>query len=386
MRRAWLLISFDLKYLFRQKFLWIMFLLGVAFALWQSPRYRQVDYDYDIFTKSYEELDEFQQLEWDLWNYKKEQTLNERARMLENVQDRKASMRVENDSVQGEKNSVQDGKGSAQGGENYVQDDASYEWKYFDKLEKIYSQPIRLETWDYTGWETFFLIRCDMTSYNLVGVLEVILIASAGLLLLTRERENRTLFWYSWTGCGAKKSLFLLKMVTICGYGMLVHLAYDGVYILYLALVNHLDMRHFSVLIQNITGYGMCDVQISIFIVLCIDMLLKCLTSTFVLLFTFLLSLLLKKYLYLFFAGLGIGAGLYYQAFQINQEKNYDLLWRLNPFSSFQLNEVLSFDVIKLGEHAVDIRVAAGIIWVVALIALMQMSYHIWRKYLNVSI
>lgn len=379
MKRAWLLISFDLKYLFRQKFLRILFLIGVAFALWQSPRYRQVDYDYDIFTKSYEELDEFQQLEWDLWNYKKEQTLKERERILEKAQDRKVSMREEKDSVQG-------GKDSAQSGKNHVQDGVSYEWKYFDKLEKIYSQLIRLETWDYTGWETFFLIRCDMTSHNLVGMLEVILIVSAGLLLLTRERENRTFFWYSWTGCGTKKSLFLLKMVTICGYGMLVHLAYDGVYILYLALVNHLDMRHVSVLIQNITGYGMCDVQISIFIVLCIDILLKCLTSMFVLLFTFLLSLLLKKYLFLFFAGLGIGAGLYYQAFQINQEKNYDLLWRLNPFSSFQLNEVLSFDVIKLGEHAVDIRVAAGIIWVVALIALMQMNYHIWRKYPNASI
>lgn len=67
-------------------------MLGVAFALWQSPRYRQVDYDYDIFTKSYEELDEFQQLEWDLWNYKKEQTLKERERISENAQDRKASM------------------------------------------------------------------------------------------------------------------------------------------------------------------------------------------------------------------------------------------------------------------------------------------------------
>lgn len=347
------LICLEFKFLFRQKFLTLLLLFGIALTLFRMPRFH-FEFNYDAFEKSRESRTETENLEVEFWDKRKKEVLEERELFVKRAQD------LQND----------------------LNEDQRYEREYFEKIEKYYRKPIHLETQSYSGWELFFLHQTSMSPHNIVSFWAHIMIVSAGLLLLTKDRENKTLFWASFTGKGTVFSSFVLKIVTVFFYGVIVQTIFNFIYILWLWLVTGYDMRHFFHLIQNISQFGMCDLRLNILQTLLLDMFLKCVLSILLLMFIFLFAGIMKRYIFLFMSSIAFNGGLYYLFYISNHKNNFDMWWRINPFHIYQLDQALTYHAVNIMNHAVDARVVVGGLTVMTLVVLLIGSYRIWRRYL----
>ena len=113
-----------------------------------------------------------------------------------------------------------------------------------------------------------------------------------------------------------------------------------------------------------------------------VDIILKCVLSILLFLFVFLFAQIMKRYLFLFMGVIALSGSLYYLFYVTNDMKNYDIWWRINPFSVFQLDKILTYDAANIMNHAVDVRVITCISAAIALAGLILCSYRIWREYL----
>lgn len=204
---------------------------------------------------------------------------------------------------------------------------------------------------------------------------------SAGLLLMTKDKENGTLFWASVTGRGVQLPAYLLRIGAVLIYGFFIQAFFIALNIFFCWL-SGLDMRHLSYLVQNVSQYGMCDLRLSILGLYAVDMALKCMVSVMILLFVLLTACVVKRYIFLFLGGLGVSGVLYYIVYIMCTNMNYGLLWRMNPFSIFQLDRFLRFQAVNIWDHAVDIRLLVLSVWSVLLLVLGAAAYRIWRKFL----
>lgn len=357
MRNEIHLLRLELKYLLRQKFLWVMLVLGVIITLFRMPRF---DYalNYEVFEPYYGNRTEAEQAIVDYWNVKKSQVTEERAALVQRAVDLKSNLSEEQ----------------------------RYEREYFSNIEKYYSQELNLESQDYLGWEIFFSHQTDMSPHNPMSMLCVMIIASAGLLLLTKDRENRTFFWACITGKGATLSSFVNKLMAAFLYGIFIQIFFDLFYIAWLWLVTGLDMRHWFHLIQNIPQFGTCDLHLTILQVIGIDIFLKDVVGVLLFLFVFLFANILKRYIFMYMSLVSFSGFLYYGFYTVNEQKNYDFLWRVNPFHVFHLDKALTYNAVEIMNHAVDIRTIT-LIAVMAMIAvLIYGAYLVWRKYLHVNL
>lgn len=348
------LLHLELTYLFRQKFLWVMLLLGVIVTLFRMPRF---DYalNYKVFASDYGERTEAEQAIVDYWNVKKDEVLEKRSALAQ-----KASKLKEE-----------------------LSEEQRYEREYFSKIEKYYGQELKLEPQDYLGWEIFFLHQTEMSPHNPLGLLCVLIIASAGLLLLTKDREHRTFFWTSITGKGTVLSSFVNKLLAVFLYGIFIQVFFDLFYVLWLWLVNGLDMRHWLHLIQNIPQFGLCDLQLTILQVLAVDIFLKNMAAVLLFLLVFLFANIFKRYIFMYMSLVSFSTLLYYGIYMINEQKNYDFWWRINPLHVLHLDQALTYDAVNIINHAADVRIITLIAGILVAAVMIYSAYLVWRKYLH---
>lgn len=361
MKNKVILTGMEFRYLFRQKFLWLLMLLGIAFTIWRMPRFVCDYLDYDVFaeynrTHSFENMSEVEKLNVDYWNTKKSDVESRRRTIAEKASKEKGSLTEQE----------------------------RFEREYLTAIETSYGKPLPLEVQDYSGWENFFLFQTSMQPHSPLVFLEIMIITGAGLLLLTKDQENKTLFWASITGKGAEFSSYLIKIMTVFLYGMFVQFIFHVLHVLLLGMVNKMDMRHWFHMIQNIPQFGMCSLQLTILETIVIDAVLKCILSLILFQFVFLFVRILKKYFFLFLGTAGVSGILYGVLYRTCEAKNFDLRWRSNPFSIFQLDRVLMYDAVNIMNHAVDLRVVTGVVWIFCLLLSVAGSYQVWRKYLHV--
>lgn len=357
MRNEIHLLRLEVIYLLRQKFLWIMLLLGAIITLFRMPRF-DYELNYKVFAPDYGERTEAEQAIVDYWNVKKAEVLEKRSALAQKASKLKEDLSKEH----------------------------RYEREYYSKIEKYYGQDLKLESQDYLGWEIFFQHQTDMSPHNPLGLLCVIIIGSAGLLLLTKDIENKTFFWASITGKGTVLSSFMNKLLAVFLYGIFIQVLFDLFYILWLWLVTGLDMRHWFHLIQNIPQFGTCDLHLTILQVIGIDIFLKDVVGVLLFLFVFLFANILKRYIFMYMSLVSFSGFLYYGFYTVNEQKNYDFLWRVNPFHVFHLDKALTYNAVEIMNHAVDIRTIT-LIAVMAMIAvLIYGAYLVWRKYLHVNL
>lgn len=361
MKNKLIVVSMEFRYLIRQKFLWILLLLGIVFTIWRMPRFVCDYLEYDVFeqynvTHSFENMSEVEKLNVDYWNTKKSDVENQRKSLSERAA-------IEKERLNGQER---------------------FEREYLTKIEASYGKPVSLEVQDYSGWEIFFLYHAGMSPHNLLSLLEIIMTASAGLLLLTKDKENNTLFWASDTGKGAEFSSYLFKIMTAFCYGLFIQFIFHGLHILWLWLVNRMDMRHWFHMIQNIPQFGMCSLNLTIIETILTDAVIKSMLSLVLFLFVFLFAMILRKYLFMFLGVAGVSGVLYYVLYSLCKGKNYGIWFRLNLFSVFQLDKVLTYDAVNIFNHAIDLRVVTGVFYGGLLLLQIAGSYQVWRKYLNV--
>lgn len=360
MRKTLVLVGMELKYLFRQKFLWLLVLFEIMFLIYCLPKERAVS-DYDAIdqynlTHSLEKMSEEEKIIINFLEYRKTETEKNRISMAQKASEKKERLTEEE----------------------------RYEKEYLETIEKYYGTPVQLEIQNYLGWETFFLGNTSMSPYNISAFINVFIIAASGVLLFVKDKENNTLFWASLTGKGMGWFSYLLKIFSIFLYAVLIHIIFFGVEILGLKYQNY-DMRHWFHSIQNIPQYAMCDLQINMVETILINIVINFILSISIALFVLLFARILKKYVYLFVGVLIVEGGLFYNMLVMFQEKNYDIWWRLNLFSSFQLDKFLTYDAVNIGNHAVDVRGIVFLEHTILLVILVVCSYQIWRKYLYES-
>lgn len=353
--------SLEIKYLIRQKFLWLLILIGAMVSIYCMPKF---DYkmDYQVFERfnkenSYEGMNDSEKLIVEYWDTKRTDILQQRREIYKQAQEKKKTLAKEN----------------------------QYEEEYLTELQKKYEEEIVLEVQDYLGWEIFFLHRTAMQPHNPISFLVILIITSAGLVLLTKDRENNTLSWAVMTGQGITFKSYLLKITATFLYGIFVQLIYNAIFILSLWKLFHLDMRHWFNAIQNIPQYGLCNIHCNIMGIILLDMLLKNIVSLSLMLVIVLTAYILKKYLFMFLEMLAVSGALYYWLYVLCERKDYCYLWYLNPFLIFQLDKLFTYRAVNIANHAVDIRLILGIGWIGAIIVLITTSYKMWRKYLYVN-
>lgn len=357
MKKNGSLLFYELRYLLRQKFLICMCILGLLFLAYAVPKFQSFT-DFDLLQmKEEDDLNEAEKLILDMWNGKKADVEEERKNLAEEAVRKKESLSATQ----------------------------QYEIEYLSNVQKKYERDLFLEANDYSGWEMFFLHKSGMQPHNPLSLLHVIMIVSGGLLLLAKDRENNTLFWAANTGKGTSVSSFTVKIFATFIYGFFLQLLFSILYILWLWLWGEYDMRYWFYPIQNVPGYGLCDFQFPIFSCILIDIFLKCIVGLIITYFVFLFALFLKRYLFLFIGGSVVSGVLYYIMSVMIEWKNFDMWWRLNPFSVFLLNQTLSYDAVNLFNHAVDARWIVGIVWGIMLMVFLSGSYRIWRRYSNES-
>ena len=357
MKRSLILIGMELKYLLRQKFLWILVLVGIALSVFQAPRSR-IDLDYSIYADynknhSTEGMSERDQFGIAYWQEKQERIKENRNRLYERALAEKQALTEQ----------------------------SGFRWEYVTAVEKAYSQEINLEIQEYTGWEWFFLVKSDMSPHN-TGLFLIILVAAAGLLLMTKDKENHTLFWSSFTGRGAGFSSYLLKIAAVLLYGLCVHIFFTGLYILLLACMGGLDMHHWINAIQNLDQYGLCDLHLNILGTCVLDMVLKCMASILVMFIVLLLTCVIRRYIFLFLAGLCVNGIFYYFLCGTVERRSYSISYRMNPFSILKLDKVLTYDAVNIFNHAVDVRLLFLVLWACILFGLLLLTYRVWRRFL----
>lgn len=142
MKKGLILIGMELKYLLRQKFLWIMLLAGIALTAYQAPRFHY-EWDYDFYSEykeshSVEGMDEAERLNIEYWKSKLDSTLEERQSLYERAV-------------------------AAKGG---LERESGFEWEYLKAVEELYEEELPLEVQDYLGWETALLQRTAMQPHN----------------------------------------------------------------------------------------------------------------------------------------------------------------------------------------------------------------------------
>lgn len=361
MKNIIFLVFLEFKYLFRQKFLWLLVLIGSVIIVYRMPRF-DYEMNYQVFeefnrTYSYENMSEAEKLIVDYWNTKKVEIEAQREELVKQAIEKKT----------------------------LLSEDKRFEKEYLTKIETAYDEIIELEVQDYLGWEIFFVHQASMSPHSPICFLEIVIIASAGLLLLTKDRENNTLFWASLTGRGTRFSVYALKLFTVLLYANFVQIIFNGIYIVGLWLVVELDMRHWLNLIQNIPQFGMCDITLNIFTTIILDMMLKSILAFIIMMSVFMFARVLKRYLFMFMSTLAVSGILYYWLFVMCEMKNYGMGYRLNPFSIFQLDRILTYDAVCVMNHAVDIRLITVGLCLGILLLLIFGCYQVWRKYLYVS-
>lgn len=354
------IVFLEFKYLFRQKFLWLLVLIGSAIIIYRMPRF-DYEMNYQVFQEfnrnySYENMSEAEKLIVDYWNTKKVEIEDQREAIVKRAIEKQTLLSQEK----------------------------RFEKEYLTKIASVYDEKIELEVQDYLGWEIFFVHQASMAPHSPVCLLEIIIIASAGLLLLTKDKENNTLFWASITGRGNRFSIYVSKLFVVLFYSTFIQVIYNGIYIAGLGLACGLDMRHWFNLVQNIPQFGMCDISLSILTTIILDMILKSVLAIIIMMTIFLFANVLGKYLFMFMGSIAMSGILYYWLFTLCEMKNFGIRYRLNPFSIFQLNRVLTYDAVCIMNHAVDIRLMIGGIWFCILLLLIFGCYQVWRKYLYV--
>lgn len=362
MKKSVCLIYLEIKYLFRQKFLWLLVLLGIAVSIYCLPKLNY-EMNYQVFEKfnkehSYEGMSDSEKLIVEYWDTKRTYILQQRKEIYEQAQEKKKTLVKEK----------------------------RYEEEYLTEIQKKYEEEIVLEVQDYLGWEIFFLHRTAMQPHNPVSFLVILIIASAGLVLLTKDRENNTRSWAVMTGEGTTFKSYLWKIVAAFLYGVFVQLIFNAIFILSLGKIFHLDMRHWFHAIQNIPQYGLCNIRSSIIETILLDMLLKNIVSLSLMLVIVLTACILNKYLFMFLETLAVSGALYYWLFDLCERKDYRFMWYFNPFSIFQLDRLFTYHAVNIANHAVDIRLILGVGWISIIIVLFITSYKVWRKYLYVNL
>ena len=347
-------IGFELKYVFRQKFLIVMILISVFIIAYRMPRF-SYELDYDIFLESYsEEKTDAEKRIIKYWNEKKNEIEKERKDLVEKAEEYKTELK----------------------------DSMIFEKKYLNTIIKRYGNILNLEVQDYLGWEIFFAHQTDMQPHNPVSLSTIIIIVCAGLLLLTKDNENGTLFWAARTGKGGIFSSFMLKIIAIFIYGMLLQIFFTVIYLGWLSFGVGLDMRHWFNLIQNISQYAICDIKINFLEVIVIDMFMKTFMSIAIFLIVFMFSVIFKRYLFLFLTAIATCIFLYYTFYFINGMENYNFGWRMHPLSILKLDRILTYDAVNIFNQAIDIRVIISLMWIVLIITIIVCSYRLWRRYL----
>ena len=360
MKNKILLLQMELKYLLRQKFLWVLIILELAFIVYCIPE-KMNDPSYDAIeqyniTQSFDDMSEWDKIIVEFCNNRKIEIENNR-----NLLSKNATEKIER-----------------------LNDYERFEKEYLESIKKYYSKPVQLEAQHYLGWETFFLSNTSMSPYNVSSSIVVFIVAAAGILLLVKDRENNTLFWATQTGKGMRWTSYLLKVFSVFIYSIIVHIVFLGTEILGLVIKNY-DMRHWFYSVINIPQYSMCDLNISILGIILIHVLLNSLLAISVSLLVFIFAMVLKKYIYLFVGVLIVQAGFFYSMLNMHKAKRFDIWWRLNPFSSFQLDRFITYDAINIANHAIDVRYVVGGIHIFVFAILIIISYKVWRKYTNGS-
>lgn len=357
MKRSLILIGMEWKYLLRQKFLWLLILIGAVFQFFfQVPQ--KVDLDYSIFdtynrTHSMEGMDEREKFAISFCQESREQIRNKRETLYQRAVEEKRALQEQN----------------------------GFEWEYLTAIEKAYKEEIPLNLQEYEGWRFFLYVKTEMDPHSTEWYL-ILLVTSAGLLLMAKDRENNTLCWSSFTGRGVKASVFLLKTGAIFLYGMCVHLFFTIYYVLLLAWRGGMDMRHMLSAVQNVVDFALCDLHMSILGVCVLAIVLKCLASLLVLFLILLSSFAIRRYLFLFLEGLCVSGLLYYLLYLAVRDKRYGLPYRMSPFAMLKMDRLLTYDAVNLFGHAVDVRLVYGVLWTLLFIGLFLLAYRAWRRFL----
>lgn len=361
MRRNLLFIGYELKYLFRQRFLQFLVIMLCLFTLYgANVKVYPKDWDftfYDRYEKeqSYEGLTENQISDIEFSKMGIEDIKNERNSIYE--------MAIE------QKKGLEPPKG--------------YEWEYLSKAEKIYGEEISLNIRDYRGWGQYFASKVMMFQHSKMALFTLIILVSAGLFLLSKDWTNGTLFWSSYTGKGATWISYCMKILAILLYGFCVQLIQTVIQMFTLVFISGYDMRHWLDPIQNLSAFSTCCFSLNMIGLLILHMFLLNVAALFIIFFTVLFIRILKKDLLLFVSGIGVTGILYAHVYLCDKSRIFNFLWRINPLSVIQMDHVLQYDAWNLADHAILAQTGVACIWTVMLMVLCFGAYQMWRRYLN---
>lgn len=361
MKRNFLFIGYELKYLFRQRFLQFLVLMICLFTIYGTPTgVYPKDWDYGIYDRyekqqSYDNMTENQMTAIEFAKMRIEDILSQRNRIYETAVEQKKNLEHQE----------------------------GYEWEYLTKAEEVYGKEISLKPRDYRGWESYFASKVMMLQHSKMALFTLMILVSAGLFLLSKDRTNRTLFWASYTGKGAAWSSYSMKLLAIFLYGFCVQLIQIVVQILTLVFISKYDMRQWLEPIQNISAFGNCCFSLNMIELLLLHIALLNIAALFVILFTMLLIRILKRDLLLIVCGMGVTGILYAHVYACDKSQIFDFFWRINPLSVVQMDQVLQYGAWNLAGHAVIVQAGVVCIWVMMLAALYVGAYQMWRRYLN---
>lgn len=361
MKRNGLCIGYELKYLFRQRVLQFLILAICLFTLYGAP------------TEMYPE-------DWDHTFYRKYEEQQSYEGMTDNEITAIEFAEMEIEGIQNQRKYVYE---MAVSQKQSLNQQEGFQREYLTKAEKIYGKKLSLKIGDYKGWESYFASKAMMLQHSKMALFTLVILVSSGLFLLSKDRTNRTLFWASYAGRGATRSSYTIKLLAIFIYGFCVQVVQSMVQILSLIFISKCDMSYWLEPVQNLSAFGNCCFALNMVSLFFLHMFLLNVAALFVILFTVLFIRVLKKELILFVSGIGVTGILYIHVYACDKSGIFDFLWRMNPLSVMQMNQVLQYDAWNVGEHAVLAQLGVAGIWTALLIVLYIGAYYTWRAYVN---
>lgn len=392
LHKGFKLVLYEIKYLFRQKFLLVFTCAAVIFIFFMMrpgsysinssiydsfPGYPKGEQKafllelaeahpvYDIGLTEAELSDEIS-----IPNHEGTVTVREaltaahRLQTVENAKEQREQIRLE---AEQEKEEL-----SAEGGT----DD---EIKKMALIEQAYGEDVEFELYDFSGWEMYFLFMSSMQPNNFFSLIHVVIIVSAGLLVFLKDRESHTQPYLSLARYAGSGALYAAKLAAVFVYGTVLQLCLNGIYIAYLHFVSGYDMGHWLSDICNVPRYMLSEVNMSIVSLILLNVFLKVLLSMGIVLLMLLSVRVLKQYILILIGGVGAAGALYLWLFRICSSDKSGLAWLADPMSIFKIDYFLNSDIIELFGAVHQTRLLFAVIWGSVLILMVILFYKVWR-------
>ena len=247
-------------------------------------------------------------------------------------------------------------------------------------LEKAYQQEPEYELYDFSGWEMYFILTAAMQPNNYYACMALFIMISAGLCLFFKDRDSHTRSYILPARYGQSGELYGAKLAAMFIYGIFVQVILSGVLITCLAFQGKEDMRHWLSSICNIGMYALCEADMSILSLYILLIVLLTLFSMAIVVFMLLFIRLVKQYILMLLGAAGLTGAVYFWLYRICGTDSDGAGWLLNPLSFLDIERFLKTDIMEVFGYAVPSRVVFTTLWGTVLSIMFTLFYHVWRQ------